>query len=151
MGVAAVPLLIGGLVASAGAGIAGTVLGFQNAAFQRSVARRNAEAARQQAAAEEERVRRDRARRIGTLTAQAGAQGGTLTGSFLDIIADESAEAELDALTVRAGGQFRALDFENQASIAGRQQIGAIASGVGNLGSTVLTGTGALRDAGVIG
>ena len=122
--------------ASLAGGAFGLVQGLQNASIQRQ----NARAAKEQAAAREEQLRRDRARRIGTIRAQIGAQGGTIEGSPLDILADEAAEAELDARLVRFGGQVQARDFRNQARSSTLSGVGSLIGGAGQAAGTTVQG-----------
>jgi hypothetical protein len=76
----------------------------------------NAAATQQQAAADEATQRRRSGAVLAQARANAGASGIELSGSPLDVIANSAAEAELDALNIRYGGQVRA----ERAMIEGR-------------------------------
>ena len=86
-----------------------------NAEFQADLARRNARSAQGAAAAREGQSRRAARRPAGRTRAAIGAAGLARSGTPLDLLADQAAEQELDALTIRAQG----------ASVAGGQRARA--------------------------
>jgi hypothetical protein len=100
-----------GTVAS-GIGFAGTALSalgaIQSGNAQARAAEYNAAAIQQQAASNEASIRRNATRVRQAQEAAVGASGIELSGSPLEVIADSAANAELDALTVRYGGDVRA-------------------------------------------
>lgn len=88
----------------------------------------NAAAAQQQAAADEATQRRRANALLGQARANAGASGIELSGSPLEVIANSAAEAELDALNIRYGGQVRAERSRIEGSVARSQSYTTAAS-----------------------
>ena len=128
MGVAAAVAVVGsavpGAVSQANAGKAAKRAAAVGAAQERKLA------------AERERVsRRDSALLLGRTRALTAAQGTTLEGSPLMILEDTAAEAELEALHIREGGEARASTLARQGSAAQRAALL-------NAGSTILGGVG---------
>lgn len=78
----------------------------------------NAQAAQNQAAAQEAQQRRQAARVMGQGRANVAASGIEMDGSPLEVMADSAANAELDALTIRYGGQVRADQERMRGSMA---------------------------------
>lgn len=119
-------LVIAGLATQAVSGFtqarAETRAATQSAQFAQALAERNAAAAEQQAAAEEMRLRRDRARRLGLTRAGFGAAGVQLAGTPLDVLADEAAEAEEEALLVRFRGRVGAQEARLRGGMEARSQ-----------------------------
>jgi hypothetical protein len=93
-------------------GFAGTALSAAGAIAsgraQAQAAEFNAQAAVNQAAANEAQQRRNAARVLSQGRANVAASGIEMDGSPLEVMADSAAAAELDALTIRYGGQVRA-------------------------------------------
>ncbi len=90
----------------------------ENAAkYNASVAEHNANLSIHQSAEEERRQRVMAKRQLGDMRASYGASGVQLDGSALDVLEDSAANAELDALTIRHGGQVKASNFLNEASL----------------------------------
>lgn len=111
---------------------------------QRAVAKANAKAATQRAAIEEQRLREDRRRKLATARAKYGASGVSMTGSPLDVMADQFATAEQDALLVRYGGAAEAGRSLMEGSLAAAQSTGqAIGAGFSGA-SSILGGTSSL-------
>ena len=54
---------------------------------------------------------------LGTTRARIGASGVAFQGSVIDVLEETAANAELDALTIRHGGQVQELSFLNTATI----------------------------------
>lgn len=77
----------------------------------------NAILARRQAAEEERRFRIAAKKRIGTLRANIGGSGVTIEGSPLDVLEESAVNSELDALTIRHGGEVTARGFLNKATL----------------------------------
>jgi hypothetical protein len=95
--------------------------------------------------AQQERQQRIIGRKaIGDIKAGFGASGLSMEGSATDVLAESMAAAEMDALTVRYGGQVKSTNFKNDAMMsrynatAARAggQVGAAATVLGGLGST---------------
>lgn len=150
-----------GLVAAAAAGIGqalpgvGSILGGQSAgqlltglAVDASVAsgvigavsaiqqsKDIASAQRDRAAIQSEMIRRDRQRRLGTLRAQIGASGAQLSGTPLNVLAEQSGQAEYDRMLALSSGE--------QASHATLSQgrSAAINAGMGGLSGALRAGT----------
>lgn len=71
----------------------------------------------QQQAAADERIARDRFRRLqATARSSLGVSGQTGEGSATDLLAENAAQGELDALTIRYGGQVRADNLRRAAA-----------------------------------
>lgn len=113
----------------------------QNVAFAQEVGERNAQAILAQAGAEETRLRRDRARRLGATRAAFGAAGVQVEGTPLDVLADQVATAEEEALLIRHGGVVGAENARIGGAIRARDQ--RIAAGQAKQqGATSLLGAG---------
>lgn len=78
----------------------------------------NAALARMNAAEAERVSRRQSEQLIGSSRAAAAAQGTTLEGSPMMIINDAAAEAEIEALHLRKGGEYQAAAYQKQGSAA---------------------------------
>lgn len=105
-------------------GKAGKLAGDYNA----QVAENNAVYSRQQATEEERRSRSLARKAIGEMRAGYGASGITLQGSAMDVLEESAFNAELDALTIRAGGEAKAAAYRNEARmerIAGKNAMKA--------------------------
>ena len=96
-------------IASAGASIAG---GMQQA----GAAKANARAATAQAGEEERRFRVESMKRAGASRNAAASQGAGLDS--LDILSDNAANEELDALFIKYGGQVKSAQFKAEAKAA---------------------------------
>jgi len=94
---------------------------------------------RETAAYEEKRLRRGAERFKGKQRALYAKAGVTFEGSPLLVLADTAAEAEMDALAIRYGGETRARGYEMEA-ISSRWQ-GKMAKLTGRIGavSTILS------------
>lgn len=103
------------------------------------IAKVNASNALASAAADEDLQRRNAAKIIGQSRVDYGKSGVGFSGTSLDMLAQETAEAELDALKVRAGGQAAATSYRNEAA-------GAKASGRAGVVSSVFSGGKGLLD-----
>lgn len=130
---------LGSFVSAIGS-VAQGMAGSDAAKYNAQVAENNAIAARQKAAVDEA-ARRDQLERIqAQARANVGKGGGDFSGSALDIMAQNAATAELDALTVRYGGETRAAGFEAQAELDRSQASSARAGGYFGAGSRILSG-----------
>ncbi|HRT83735.1 MAG TPA: hypothetical protein P5523_03770 [Bacteroidales bacterium] len=116
--------IIGGIVAGVSAiGKAAGAVAEGNAArnageFNAQIAMNNAQLSRQQAA-EDERVFRVSARKeIGGIRSGYAAGGITSEGNAQDVLEESAANAELDALKIKHGGEVRAKGFEADAALS---------------------------------
>ena len=107
-----------GTIISATSSILGGIAGNQQGDFEAKIARQNATIALQRSEAESVRVARDRARRQGLLRATIGASGVQLTGSPLDLLAEEAMEGEEARLAVLFGGEAQARNERIRATAA---------------------------------
>lgn len=123
----------GGPSAGQAFGAAGSIFqgveGFLTSIEQSRLARQNAASARARAAAEAERARRDTRRRLGAIRAAAGASGITLSGSTIDVLADQAAEEELNRLIIIFGGEVQARESELRARAIEREGRSALIGG----------------------
>lgn len=121
----------------------------QAAALERNAQQAEYEAqyAEQAAAAETAAFRRRFRRQQGANRAAIGAAGGTFSGSALLALADDAAEAELEALTIRHAGTLAAARARSSAA-TDRWQARQVRSGVPwQVGARLLTGAGELFQA----
>ena len=135
-------LLIASMAVSAVGAISQGVAAQQAAQFNAAVARQQAEIERQRGALEEERERRRNRAILGAQRAGFSRAGVALEGTPLLVQEETAAEAELDALTVRFGGQLgtaRELARARAERFGGRA---ALSAGLFRAGSTLLTGAG---------
>ena len=147
---------IAAVTSAASAGMAaygGYKQGEQMASTQKwnaSVARANAAAAKEKAAAEEAQTRERYGRVMATQRTLYGASGVDMGGTPLLVMEEQAKQAEIDALTIRYGGNLLSTRNLNEAESL-TQQAGATQSAAGiGVGSTLLTGasnifTGAMR------
>lgn len=125
MGAAAVPLFVGGSLASAYGQYQQGREQEANLKTQARIASRNAQlqrtqaaTARQQAGAQEEAQRRDARRFLGTQRAAIGQAGIGTGGTVADLLEDSAVQSELDALNIRYGGELQASELFNQAGMS---------------------------------
>lgn len=86
--------------------------------FNAQIAENNARLSRQQAA-EDERVFRVSSRKeLGSIRSGYAAGGITSEGSAQDVLEESAANAELDALKIKHGGEVRAKGFEADAELS---------------------------------
>lgn len=104
------------------------------------IQRGNAKAAKADAAADELMQRRQAAKIIGQSRVDFAKAGVARTGSALDILEQETMEAELDALKIRAGGATAATGYRNEARMYGSQRKAALTGSVFNSGNALLSG-----------
>ena len=86
--------------------------------YNAQLATQNSRIARQQAAENERRFRIRTRKTIGGIRAAYAKSGVTLEGSPSDILEESAYIAELDALTIRAGGEQSAQAYEAEARLA---------------------------------
>lgn len=110
--------------------------------YNAKTAEQNAQYSLLQSAEEENRARMASKKVIGDMRANFGASGIT-GGSALDVLSESSANAELDALTIRHEGKVKYASYMNDAAmsrVAGKnakmnsylKAAGYLASGAGN-------------------
>lgn len=96
-----------------------------------AIANNNAIASRQQAAEQEKRFRRTSAQRAGALRAG---------GASLDLLEDSAMQEELEALSIRHGGEINALGLENTAAQQRQVASDATTGGYFGAGSALIIG-----------
>jgi len=126
-----IPMLMAGTAVSAGASILGGLAAKRQGDFEAKIARQNATIALQRSEAESVRVARDRDRRQGLLRATIGASGVQLTGSPLDLLAEEAMEGEEARLAVLFGGEGQARNERIRATAAKARGRAALIGGIG--------------------
>lgn len=110
---------------------------------QATVGRQVAASQRDQAAADESDFRRNQSRLQASRRALLGATGVEVSsGSPLAVTGDFAAEAELQALRIRSGGETRATRIEQQAGLISASGRQARRAGLVRGGSLLLTGAG---------
>lgn len=89
----------------------------------------------------EERVRRRNRRLLGDQVVGFASSGVRIdVGTPLDVMAESVADGELDALTVRAGGQIKARDLNIQATLARKEGDQGFVNSLFGAGATILKG-----------
>lgn len=133
-------MTVGGTLVGAAGAISSGVAAQQAAEFDAAIARQRAEIERQRGALEEQSERRRSRAILGAQRAAFSRAGVTLEGTPLLVQEETAAEAELDALTVRFGGQLNAA---RELARARAERFGgraALSAGLFRAGSTLLTG-----------
>lgn len=115
--------------------------GSNAARFNEQVNLQNAAIARNNAAENANRSRLETRRRLGAIRAAAGANNVGLEGSPLDILEDQAATGELDALTIQHEGEIEARGFDNSATLNRSRAKNARRAGFTSAGSALLLGT----------
>lgn len=139
---ATIAVAIGAAISAAGA-ISQGQASKRQFAFQAAVQRQQAEREAQIAAVEEQRKRIADERQAGTIRARLAASGiDPGSGTALLVQQDFAAEAELDALLIRSGGEARASTLLNEAELAEAKGSAASTAGFAKAGSTLLTAAG---------
>lgn len=118
-------MAIGSIIGQAVGGVAGAwgaqVQGQQEAnslEYQATIQKRNAQEALMAAKFNADRLSLSANKMMGAASAGYGAGGvDSSSGSVLSVLAASSANAELDRLNILHGGEMRAVNYENQASI----------------------------------
>lgn len=110
--------------------------------YNAEMAERNAQIARQNAAVEEAKQRRLTVLRQGAARANVGMAGVDLEGSPLDILEQNAAQEELDALTIRYKGELAASGFQADAALNRANASNAMTQGYLKAGSAILMGAG---------
>ena len=109
-------LLVGAIAGAAGAVQQGQAAK-KASEYNAKLSEQNAVLARRQAAEEERRFRVSARKRRGAIEAAYSAAGVTVEGSPTDILAEDMYTSELDALTIREGGEASASAYESQARL----------------------------------
>lgn len=121
-------LISAGLTSSAA--IAGGVGAYQQGRYLQRVSEENARMTREAARINEQRLRTQRAKGLDELRASIGASGLSVLGSPLELLGDEAAQAEMDALTVRHGGQVQARQQRIEGELAAAQGRAGLIGGL---------------------
>lgn len=131
-------------VAAAGVSAVGSIRQGQAAEaagdYNAKVATNNAISAEQAGAEQANRMEAVHRRQIASAAAAAGASGGDLTGSTIDVMADLAGQAKLDEETARWQARTRSAGFANDAVLSRFQGRQALQSGYVQAGSTLLSG-----------
>lgn len=130
-------LIMAASAASAAGSVVQGISGFQQARFQSELAEQNADMARRRAEVQRGRLSREQRRRMGRARAIAGSRGVQVTGSPLEVLSDQAAEAAEERALVSFGGEVKAREQEARASAARAQGtqslIGGFTSAAGTL------------------
>jgi hypothetical protein len=139
-GIAAGAAGLGALIGAAGSLQEGQAAA-QAASYNAKIADQNAKLAEFQAAEEERRQRVLGRKEMGAIEAAIGASGaGADSLSFQDVFAESARNAELDALTIRYGGQIKAKAFREEARLARMGGKNAVTSSYYGAASSLLSG-----------
>jgi hypothetical protein len=137
---------VGGLLEASGHAAEGEARAAA-AEYNAKSAEQNAKLSVAQAREEERRLRVMSRKQLGDMRANYAASGVQMEGSPLDVLEESAATAELDALTVRHGGQVKAAQARSEASLQRFQ--GEYAKAAGYLkATTTLIDTGSKMGAG---
>lgn len=123
-------------VASAAATLVSGVSTFIAKKEESKAFKRNARLAEQKAQLDADRRRRQARLNLGATRAAVGANGITMEGSPLDILADNAAEEELDALIIEFNGSLEAAGQRDQARAASAQGTAALVGSVFSAGAS---------------
>lgn len=139
---AAMPIMaLGGIVGAIGSIQQGNAAK-EAAEYNAFLADRNAILVEKQTAEEERRLRVQSRKELGGMRAGYGASGVTSEASVADIMEESAATAELDALTLRYGGQMQAQAYRETAGIERRAGANAQKAGYMNAASSLLLSGG---------
>lgn len=109
--------MVGGSMVNAAGAIYDGITAQNAANYNAQMDLQNATLARQQGAQEEARIRYVGAKTLGEGQAAVGASGVQRDGSALDVLQDNAAHAELDALSARHAGELKAIGFERDSAL----------------------------------
>jgi hypothetical protein len=147
---------VAGAVQQAGAAKEQGRINQQIAERNAQISEEEARLAEKSAAFDEDRLREQGIRRRAAARAAAGAQGRSLEGSPLLLLAEDAADTEIDALSIRFGGARQAAALRSQAEV---ERLGGQAAGIKarnqataakfKAGSSVLTGARGVIESGV--
>ena len=85
--------------------------------FNAQVAEQNAIQAQLISAQQERQSRINSRRQLGEMRTGYGASGVNMEGSPMAVLAESAAAAEMDALNIKYGGESKAMNFRNEASL----------------------------------
>lgn len=108
--------------------------------YNAAVAENNGKMAIDQASLQEDQQRRQSRAQLGQMRAQYAASGIQLEGTPMDVLEMSARDAELDALTIRYGGQMRALGYKNDAALSRFEGSTAASNANWKAGGTMLQG-----------
>lgn len=91
------------------------------ARYNAELARQNAVLARQKASEDERRFRVSSAKQLGRMRTGYAKGGVTIEGTPSDILEESAYIAELDALSIRHGGQREAMGYQSEATLYGNE------------------------------
>ena len=140
MGIGLVILGIASLLVSAGATVYSAQERKKTAAYTAKLAEEAGEESMAMAGIEAER-HRDKIRRLkATQRASYAKSGVTMEGSPLEVLADTQAQADLQEMIIRHGGQVEANAYERKGMFARRAGRSAETAGYISAGSSLLQG-----------
>lgn len=117
--------------------------------YDAAVAEQNATMAKDQAAFEADRQESKTRRFVAGQRVSYLANGVTLSGSAMDILADSTIQGEMDRLSILYGGEVDAVNYRNDAArsrFAGKQEAKA---GMFNAAGSLLSGAGSAYGTGI--
>jgi len=112
----------------------------RQAKFNARVAVQAAENERRRAAYEERRHRERTRKLLAAQEVQYALAGVDTEGSPLMVRAESAAQAEMDAIMIRAGGDWEAARYRSEAMLSGMQARAARRAGALRAGTTLLSG-----------
>lgn len=110
------------------------------ATFNAMAAEADASQARSDALAQSMQTQRENVLRLGSMRASAGAGGGTMEGSVLDVLADTAAQGELQRQWVLYQGEARARGYRTTATLDRMQGKAAADAGLMRAGTELFSG-----------
>lgn len=123
----------------------------KNAAeYNAKVADNNAAIVRVQAGDEARKASIIARKTMGQSIANAGASGITPSGSFLDVLSESAANAELDVQSILQSGEYKAAGFRNEARLDRYRGKSAEQAGYMNAAAELLGGAGRAAGSGAI-
>lgn len=130
------------MIAMAATQVVGAVKGYQAGKAGAKEARQAGEAEYQNSLFQEGQARTEADYRQGAENASVGASGLTTAGSPLQVMAARARQQELEALTIRYGGESARRAYQSKANIADSDATGALISGIGRAGQTFASSGG---------
>lgn len=141
-GVGEAALVVGTIVAIAGTAVSISAAK-STADFNAKIAGLDAARAREAARIKEDNIRLKNKRLLGVVRANTGSSGLLIEGSALEVLAENAAEGELEALTARFGGDLGSTRFLNEAELDRLAGDAAAVAGAGRIGSQLVSGVSA--------
>lgn len=139
-----IELAIAATAASTLASVGGAVMQAQAqskaANANAAIARRNAVITQQNAEFDERQFRRLSRQRQGSIRANIGGSGVAVEGSPLDLLAENEAQAEIEALMIRRSGFLESENFTLEAAVQSANARSATRGGFFGAGSALLLG-----------